>query len=439
MSLNLKKVILLTSLSFFFIKPILAKVTFQEILENPADLKINLKYATEQEALGRYKATLSTLERLSMLYPVNTDIKLYLISILLKMDSVAKLQLMIETMLQDPNTSQETRDYIAEILKTIREQSIPKPKWFAYLDLSYNQTDNSNIDGVTKTEKLFISDSKENFPIDAIKYDKTYARGTSLTIGKNIDDTSAISFNAGVKINTQNKGNTYVNDLVSGSVSYSKIFGKNYFIPYAFYTRTNERSEDDLNSRGIGFNNTYNINQNNSISYSSSFASTKYDEKASTDAVSDDKNNDTSTGSIGYNHTFSDVNLISTKISYTRKDAKIGYNSYDGPGLNIGYTRVLPFGMLKLDKTYQKNSYRGKNTELIHTVINRKDEIETSLIQLSGRLSKLLPFLKELDPNGEIFYSLKHVETDSESTLLNNSAIRKNTSFNIIKRFSLNE
>ena len=438
MSQNFKKLIVFLSLSIFCIKPSIAEVTFQEILENPADLKINLKYATEQEALGRYKATLSTLERLSMLYPVNTDIKLYLISILLKMDSVAKLQLMIETMLQDPNTSQETRDYIAEILKTIREQSNPKPKWFAYLDLSYNQTDNSNIDGVTKTEKLFISGSKENFPIDSIKYDKTYARGKSLTIGKNIDETSAISFNAGVKINTQNKGKTFVNDLASSSVSYSKIFGKNYFIPYAFYTRTNERSEDDLNSRGIGFNNTYNINKNNSISYSSSFASTKYDEKASTDAVSDDKNNDTSTGSIGYNHTFSDVNLISTKISYTRKDAKIGYNSYDGPGLNIGYTRVLPFGMLKLDKTYQTNSYRGKN-KIIHTVINRKDEIETSLIQLSGRLSKLLPFLKELDPNGEIFYSLKHVETDTESTLLNNSAIRKNTSFNIIKRFSLNE
>jgi len=445
-----RKLIVFISLTFFFTQSLIAKITFQEILENPADLKINLKYATEQEAIGRYKATLSTLERLSMLYPVNTDIKLYLISILLKMDSVAKLQLMIETMLQDPNTSQETRDYIAEILTTIREQSNPQPKWFAHLDLSYTQIDNSNIDGVTKSGKLFISDSDENFPIDANKYDKTYARGSSLTIGKNIDETSAISFNAGLKINTQNKGNTFVNDLASSSVSYSKIFGKNYFIPYAFYTRTNERSEDDLNSRGIGFNNTYNINQNNSISYSSSFVSTKYDEKASTDAVSDDKNNDTSTGSLGYNYTFSDVNLISTKASYTRKDAKIGYNSYDGPGLNIGFTRVLPFGILKLDKTYQTNSYRGKNTELIHTVINRKDEIETSQIQLSGRLSqviphiqllgritKLIPVINKLE--GDIFYSIKHVETDSESTLLNNSAIRKNTSFNIIKRFTLNE
>ena len=94
-----------------------------DVIENPSDLKINLEYAKEQEVLGRYKSTLTTLERLNMLYPVNTDIKLYLISILLKMDSVAKLQLTIETMLQDPNTTEETRDYIEEILKTIILQS----------------------------------------------------------------------------------------------------------------------------------------------------------------------------------------------------------------------------------------------------------------------------------------------------------------------------
>ena len=87
MSFIFKKIVLFIILSIFLIKHSIAEITFQEILENPADLEINLKYATEQEALGRYKATLSTLERLNMLYPVNTDIKLYLISILLKMDS----------------------------------------------------------------------------------------------------------------------------------------------------------------------------------------------------------------------------------------------------------------------------------------------------------------------------------------------------------------
>ena len=190
MSLKIKKLFVFFALSALLIKPSFAEITFQEILENPADLEINLKYATEQEALGRYKATLSTLERLNMLYPVNTDIKLYLISILLKMDSVVKLQLMIETMLQDPNTTEETRGYIEEILQTIRDQSQPEPKWFAYLDVSYNQTEHNNIDGYTKSGKLWRVDVKDDFASDAIRYDKTYSKGGSFTVGKNLDSTS---------------------------------------------------------------------------------------------------------------------------------------------------------------------------------------------------------------------------------------------------------
>ena len=47
--------------------------------------------------------------------------------------------------------------------------------------------------------------------------------------------------------------------------------------------------------------------------------------------------------------------------------------------------------------------------------------------------------MKKIDPEGLFFYNLKYNESDSESTLLQNSAIRETTSFNIIKRFSLNE
>tara|TARA_B100001142_G_scaffold281578_1_gene293392 strand:+ start:51 stop:1364 length:1314 start_codon:yes stop_codon:yes gene_type:complete len=437
MSLKFKKIILIFTLLFLYLKPSFAEVTFEEILENPADLEINLKYATEQEALGRYKATLSTLERLNMLYPVNTDIKLYLISILLKMDSEAKLQLMIETMLQDPNTTKETRDYIEGILKTIRDQSKPKPKSFAYLDMSFTQNENSNIDGVSKSGNLYAQNNISEFP--GIKYDKTYSRGGSITVGKNLDATSAISFNGSLSINTQNKGDENENDLTSGSISYSKILGKHYLLPYVFYSRPNERSSADLNTKGIGFNNTYNINKNNSISYSSSFTTTAYDKVAANDATNpDDANNDVYSASLGYNFTFADINLISSKISYTEKNAKKNYNAYTGPGINLSYTRIFPFGTFKIDKTYQTNTYDKKNT-FIHTTINREDDIETSQIQLSGRLIQLIPFIKKLDPEGKIFYNFKHTEIDSESTLLNNSAIRKNTSFNIIKRFSLYE
>ena len=438
MSLKLKKLIIFLLLSIFFIKPAIAEVSFFDIIENPDDLKINLEYAKQQEALGRYKATLVTLERLNMLYPVNTDIKLYLISILLKMDSIAKLELMLEVMLQDPNTIKETRDYIEGVLKTIEDQSKPKPKWFAYLDLYYKQTDHSNIDGASKSGFAFVVDSVE--PIPAPVYDKTFSRGGSITIGKNIDSTSAISFNAGLSVNTQDKGRENESDIGSGSVSYSKVIGKHFFIPYAYYSRPNQKWFDDYKSIGMGFNNSYGINQNNSINYSASLRNTKNNRKLN-NRVTDPSlgNSEIHSGSIGYNYSFFGKNLISSKFSYTAKHAKEDYNGYEGTGFNIGYTRILPFGNLKLDKTFQNNHYEEKNAAFVHSKITRIDDIETSKIQLSGRITQLFPFIKKLDPGGKFFYNLNFTEIDSSSTILQNAAIRQNASFNITKRFSLYE
>ena len=68
-----------------------AQITFNEILENSSDLDLNLRYSKEQGMAGRYKSTIASLERLNMLYSENTDIKLYLLSILLKVDSSVRL------------------------------------------------------------------------------------------------------------------------------------------------------------------------------------------------------------------------------------------------------------------------------------------------------------------------------------------------------------
>ena len=190
----------------------------------------------------------------------------------------------------------------------------------------------------------------------------------------------------------------------------------------------------------MGFNNSYGINQNNSINYSASFSNTEYNKKLKNRA--DDPrlgNSDIYSGSIGYNFSFFDKNLISSKFSYTEKKAKEDYNAYRGTGFNIGYTRILPIGNLKLDKTFQTNNYDDKNTEFVHSTINRKDDIETSKIQLSGRITQLIPFLEKFDPGGKIFYNFNFTEIDSSSTLLQNAAVRQNTSFNITKRFSLYE
>ena len=84
------------------------------------------------------------------------------------------------------------------------------------------------------------------------------------------------------------------------------------------------------------------------------------------------------------------------------------------------------------------NNYGGKD-KAIHKLIDRRDETEISSVQLTGRLTQLIPFTDKLDPKGQIFYNLNFTESDTDSTLLNNSAIKQNMSFRITKRFSLYE
>ena len=103
--INFFKFLLIIIIYFFFTKAAFSKITYKEILDNPIDLELNLNYAKQQENAGNIKSTIATLERLSTLYPKNSDIKLYLLSILLKMDSKVKVDFMVKTMLEDPNTS----------------------------------------------------------------------------------------------------------------------------------------------------------------------------------------------------------------------------------------------------------------------------------------------------------------------------------------------
>ena len=89
-------------------------ITYMQILQNPNDLDLNIKYAQQQGKMGNFKQTISTLERMNMLYPDNTEIKLYLLSVLVQVDSPEKANTIIEEM-------KLRRDLTPEDLETLQE------------------------------------------------------------------------------------------------------------------------------------------------------------------------------------------------------------------------------------------------------------------------------------------------------------------------------
>ena len=62
-----------------------------------------------------------------------------------------------------------------------------------------------------------------------MEYDKTYTRGTSLTIGRILDQTSSLYLNLGSNFNTNNKKHKGESDIYSSSISYFKAYKNHYF------------------------------------------------------------------------------------------------------------------------------------------------------------------------------------------------------------------
>ena len=444
--MNIKKFFIIYFLIFLCNQKAIAEITFEQILENPTDLELNLEYARQQDKVGKYKSTIAALERLNLLYPVNTDIKLYLLSVLVRVDSGEKVTELVNDLLKEPNLSSDIQDYLNSVLKEFAERATKnnqlalgqkKKGWYAFLDLSYNQTENSNIAGISKTRTFYLTDNISSYASGEIEYDKTYSRSASLTVGTELDETSAINFNLGLNLNQQNKGNAEEYDVLSGSLSYSKFLGNNLLVPYIVYSKPNYRSQADINTAMIGMNNRYIINNQNSIVYGANFSRNKYDnnDKFSTANL---KNNETLGATLGYDYALTQTDLFNSKIFFNNIDADIAYNSYESSGLSISYSHIFPIGVFKLERIFQTDSYKAKDT-FYSSTINRKDNSITSQVTLTGQLNKVIPYFDNLDKDGTFFYYINFKNNNVNSTLLNFDTEKEFLTLGITKRFNFNE
>ena len=424
---------------FLFSKNVLAlNITYEQILDNPSDLELNLNYAKQQEKQGNLKLTLATLERLSMLYPQNLDIKLYLLSILIEMDSAVKVDLMVRSMMNDPNTSDEIKKTIAGLLLNTKEEE-KENKWFAYLDLKYSESRENNISGVTKTKKLMQENNLLDYPIvdgrSVVKNDKTSTRAASLTFGKNIDNSSSFFVNLAADVNTINKKIKGDSDILSSSLSYFKILGNHYVSPYFYVNSLNYRRQEDYKSVGLGFNNTYIFNEKNNINYSLGISDTVYNNNSKFSSANE-SNSNVYSSSIRHNYNFTNDKQLATKFILNRTETLKAYDTYYSAGLSLMYSQIYPIGTLRIKSTYLENEYDEKDS-FISTSITRSDESLVTWLSLEGQVNQILPFVRILNKDSSVFYSLNLKNSDVSSNIVNYDIERNFFTFSLTKRFNV--
>ena len=163
-------------------------ITYMQILQDPNNLDLNLKYAQQQGKVGNFKQTISTLERLNMLYPDNVEIKLYLLSVLVQVDSPEKANTIIEDMKLRRDLSAEDLETLQEIEEELKDRE--PSLWNLTADVGFGATFSNNVNSVSKTRLKYDEGSISAFT--SPKHDRTESASIGITATRPVGE--AVSY-----------------------------------------------------------------------------------------------------------------------------------------------------------------------------------------------------------------------------------------------------
>ena len=405
-------------------------VTYMQILQNPNDLDLNLKYAQQQGKMGNFKQTISTLERLNMLYPDNTEIKLYLLSVLVQVDSPEKANTIIAEMKLRRDLSPEDLETLQEIETELKDRE--PGLWTFAADLSMGSVFSDNVNSVSKSRLKKDSDSTVAF--NSPKHDRTLSGGIGLSASRPVGEESSVLINLSHTSSEQYQETD--DDYQSYGLTFAldTIFAGQSVSPYLMLSKSDYQTDADSVSFMYGAGSFFTIGERNTISYGYAFSDSKGNNNSS-DTTADETN------SIGHSYTLAHdfilTEIISTNISlgYSDSDAKVDagndYETYDvGFGLNFAF----PWAYIAVTNSLSFNDYKKADSSVDSTKL-RSDVTNTFDIMLTKAIGDFFP---AIDPNRSFFINLSYEKVISEANIMNYDYISDSFSLSFARSFSLN-
>ena len=401
-----------------------------QILQNPNDLDLNLKYAQQQGKMGNFKQTISTLERLNMLYPDNTEIKLYLLSVLVQVDSPEKANTIIAEMKLRRDLSPEDLETLQEIETELKDRE--PGLWTFAADLSMGSVFSDNVNSVSKSR--LKKDSDDTVAFNSPKHDRTLSGGIGLSASRPVGEESSVLINLSHTSSEQYQETD--DDYQSYGLTFAldTIFAGQSVSPYLMLSKSDYQTDADSVSFMYGAGSFFTIGERNTISYGYAFSDSKGNTNSS-DTTADETN------SIGHSYTLAHdfilTQIISTNISlgYSDSDAKVDagndYETYDvGFGLNFAF----PWAYIAVTNSLSFNDYKKADSSVDSTKL-RSDVTNTFDIMLTKAIGDFFP---AIDPNRSFFINLSYEKVISEANIMNYDYISDSFSLSFARSFSLN-
>jgi len=406
-------------------------ITFMQILQNPNDLNLNLKYAQQQGKMGNYKQTISTLERLNMIYPDNIEIKLYLLSVLVQADSPEKAIGIIDDIKLRKDVSAEDLESVIEIEEELKGKSEPK-LWNFYADISIGLIHTDNVNSVSKSRMQMSSDSKTGF--NTAKHDRTLSGGLGLTATRSVGEASSFMINL-----SQTKSEQYFEtsddyESYGLTLALDTSVGNQSLSPYVMLSKSDYEDDADSFSVMYGIGGYFSVGERNSFSYGYSYADSKGNHNSS-DTTADQTNSISHGYTLAHDFIINELMSTSIGLGYSDSDAKVDAgNDYETYDFSFRLSFAFPWAYISIGEALSFNDYKKADSSVTSTTI-RSDVTSTFDIMLTKAVGDFFP---SIDPNRTILINLSYDKVISEANIMNYDYITDSFSIGISKSLKLN-
>ena len=405
-------------------------ITYMQILQKPNDLDLNLKYAQQQGKMGNFKQTISTLERLNMLYPDNVEIKLYLLSVLVQVDSPEKANTIIEEMKLRRDLEPEDLETLMEIEEELKDRE--PGLWNLTADISMGSVFTNNVNSVSKTRLKEESDSVVGF--NSAMHDRTLSGGIGLSASRPIGEESSFLINASHTSSEQYSETDDDYQSYGLTLALDTTLGNQSLSPYLMLSKSDYQTDADSFSKMYGFGGFFSVGERNSLSYGYAYSNSKGNHNSTDDTAME-------TNSVGHSFNFGHdlivTQIISTSLSlgYSDTDARVDagndYETYDvGFGLNFAF----PWAYIAVSNSISFNDYKKEDTTVSSNKL-RSDYTNTFDVMLTKSVGDIFP---AIDPNRSLFINLSYEKLFSEANMLNYDYISESLSLSFSKSLRFN-
>ena len=426
-------VFLLLSFAFFISNQSHASeknITYMQILQNPKDLDLNLKYAQQQGKIGNFKQTISTLERLNMIYPDNVEIKLYLLSILVQIDSPEKATTIIEEMKLDRDLASEDLETLQEFEEELKDRE--PSLWTLAADISTGVVYTDNVNSVSKTRTKSSSDARIGF--NSAKFDETLSGGFGLSASRPLGEESSFLVNLSHTSSQQQEERDDDYQSYGLTLALDTVLGNQSISPYLMLNKSDYQTDADSFSVMGGVGGFFTVGERNSISYGYSFSDSKGNHNSS-DTTANETNSISHAINLGHDFIVNQIVSTSLSLGYGDSNAKIDVgNDYENYDFGLSLNFAFPWAYISIGNAFSFNDYKVADSSVVSNML-RSDYTNTTDIMLTKAIGDIFP---TLDPNRSLFINLSYEKVISEANMLNYDYITDSFSLSFTKSLRLN-